>query len=164
MPALLCELRPASRGQAQPPLGPHAVGTDESPSGWGGHREGRRLGRLGSAWGTVLHLGLAHAEGLRPRGAAPALRCPCSRHPHPSHSPERTPGLTSPGPPGPAGTGSPSARWRPTGQTGWRTAHRAGKAAVRGGPGLAPVPPMPPPSTRDHLQLLLGLLRDAAFG
>ena len=114
--------------------------------------QGREAGRTGVCVGNGALPGPRAVEGLGPGGGgtAPRFRCPCSHHPRPSHSPARTPGLTSPGPPGLAGTGSPSSRWRPTGQIGWPTAHRAGRALVRGGPGLAPgppiahVPPMPP--------------------
>lgn len=80
----------------------------------------------------------------RPRAWWLAFRCPCSR-PRPCRSPARTPGWTSPGPPGPADASSPSARWPPTGQTGWLTADRAGHWSGSW-PGPRPPPPRPPPS------------------
>lgn len=99
-----------------------------------------------------------------------------------SHSPMRTPGWTSPEPPRLAGTGSPSSHWQLTGRTGWLTAHRAGQNMVRSdwpypnpldiNPNSHPrlpvtqVPSLSPtrPGTQSHLQLLLGLLRNASFG
>ena len=96
-------------------------------------------------------------------GPGRALRCPCSPRPRLSRSPVRTPGSTSPAPPALAGTSSPSAPWQLTAQKGWPTAP-AGRAGVSGAPAPTRAPHPGPPQTRHHLQLLLGLLRDAAFG
>lgn len=84
--------------------GPHVVGTDPARI-----PHGRETGQLGGF----------RAPGCR-RGLWP-LRCPCSHHPRPCHSPKRTPGSTSPELPEPAGKGSPSSRWLPTGRKGWPT-------------------------------------------
>lgn len=51
----------------------------------------------------------------------PRLRCPCSRPPRPTRSPETTPGWMSPAPPVPAGSECPFWLWLRTGTTGWRS-------------------------------------------
>lgn len=117
----------------------------------------RDPGRARGAWtrppgggGARLQSRQAIKKALRSSrvGPGPGLRYPCSPRPRPSRCPARTPGSTSPAPPAPAGTGSPSALWRPSVQTGWPTAP-AGGAGVSGGPASAhpqphPGPPDPP--------------------
>lgn len=97
--------------------------------------------------GVWAWTGAPGSRGQRPfhRTGRAALTGPCSHHPHLSHSPARTPGWMFPEPPGPAGTGSPSVRWQPTGRTGWPTVHEQGRTA--GGQGCPGPTPFPHPCT-----------------
>lgn len=139
-----------------PPLGSHVVWTALTWVQGECHEEVDWAG-LGAVWGVASHVGLWPRPGSRLRGHSRAsqawpvswgvavglqgpLKCPCSRRPRLSRSPARTPGWMSPGPPGPAGTGSPSSRWQQTGQKGWLTAERAERGTSQGWLGSAPNP------------------------